>query len=250
MPSYYVVSAIGSFVFQAMTPSTDEIMSVMNQAFPPGQNTFVGPLPRITRTGSDASALGTVFGAVGSLVTSAQSPQVHIAWVFSLPQDDPGTAQTVAAAMRSALNSNLHGSWSASVVPYNASLNGSIDWWQSGQAAQSPTRDQFSATASNENPVGPTTAQNTAQSLLDSLQNLNPFRPPPGGTNSPVDAITRLLTTAGIVIAGGTLLYLAWPLLSGLRTTASARQSARARYARARANPSRRRARRRIRSRS
>ncbi len=221
--SYYVVSATGGYVLAAQEPSSDSIISVLNQTFPPGQATWVGPSPRITRAGTDLTGLATAF--------MSSSPTVRVAWVFSA--DNDAQAASVATALQNAFNawgSGLLGRWTAQVLPYDPAINGDISWWQSGQAAASPSRESASTGQPDENPVGPTTPETAGGGYL------NPFAPSPGGTTSPVDSLTRLLTVGGVVIGGATLLYLAWPMLSGARR-ASARRVART-------NPSRRRYRR------
>jgi len=224
----YVVHATGTFVLASQEPSSADIIDVLNRTFPAGVSTWVGPSPRITRTGTDASIPLTIFGA--------GNPRVDVAWVFSLPEGEPGVAATVATAMQQAFNDNLNGRWTAQVSPFDPSVNGSIDWWTSGQNAASPTREQPAVGSSEENPVGPTSDSTTTQNLLDRI---NPFASRGPGQTSVVDALTKLLTVVGVVAAGGTLLYLTWPMLSGARAVASSRSKARARFARA--NPSRRR---------
>lgn len=222
MPTY-MASATGAYTYSGLEPSTDEILAALNRTFPPAQSTFIGPSPRITRTGTD---LGLLLGPFGALDTI---PTIHIAWPFTLPDDstDPATvAQTVVPAMSNALNglSSLNGHWTATVVPYDPSLNGDLSWWQSGQAALTTSRDEAPTAGgpntASESPVGPTSTPSL-------LQSLNPFAPTTPGGPSPVSALTNLLLVGGVVGGTGLAIYYAWPWIAGSRRTAARRSVAR-----------------------
>lgn len=204
MPNY-VVSATGRYVLTGQSPSSDAIIRAINTTFPPGSATWVGPSPRITRTGTDSSIVLGPFG-------SGDVPTVHVVWVFSLQNDDPATAATVANAMQGALGT-LGGTWNAAVSPFDTALNGDLSWWQSGQDANSPTRDQFltfgGPNIASESPVGPSTTPSVGQQL-------NPFSGGPGGAASPISQITTLLEVVAVVVGIGVVSYAAWPLISGV----------------------------------
>lgn len=236
---YYMASATGTYALTGLEPSADRILEAINAVFPPSSATWVGPLPRITRTGTDTGLLLNPIAAADTM------PTVHVAWAFYLPDETvnpDAVAQTVVTPLASTLNgiSAISGHWTASVAPYDTALNGDISFWQSGQAANTVSRDETPTAGgpnvANENPVGPVGSPSLFQSL-------NPFAPPSPGGTSAVDALKNLLIVVGVVGGGGLLVYELWPWLSGARRMQSRRS-------RARANPTRRRRRSRMRRRA
>lgn len=97
-----------------------------------------------------------------------------IAWLYSWPDSSSVTAQTVADYIRStaggtgadvgsvAIALPASDGWrDVRIIPYNPAVNGSVEWWSSGAASQTITKDAFDLnqqTGSNrsvENVLGP-----------------------------------------------------------------------------------------------
>lgn len=156
---------------------------------------WVGPQARITRNAQ-----------IGARDTTA-------AWLFEFPDipQGPGISDQDYASFQNGrfyllteqLWANLNrmdSGWSTPrLVPYDPSVNGSRQWWSSGQASNTATRDgydlnqQFGSTYA-ENPLGPT---------------VNAGPPSLGPTVSS----RELLYGLAFIVGAGGLLYLAGPLL-------------------------------------
>ncbi len=140
----------------------------------------------------------------------------RVAALFQYP-DSPVLDTTVRQCIQNLVNlqlSTLGQGWgTAQTLDYNPVTNGDVNWWASGQAASTHTQNAFDLnqqtgnTSSVENPTGPQLASNPGD--------LNPPSPLPS-LNS--------ITTVGIVIGGLAVLYLAWPVLSGISSGISRSQ--------------------------
>lgn len=152
---------------------------------------WVGPSPRVTRK--------PVLGGF----------ETDVAWLYAWPDTDY-SLQNLPVLKR-----NLHDqvkdgvkemgwTWSDPVlIPYSATVHGSANWWATGQASQTHTRDE-SATGiarldTPENPVGPTTDDTHPTTLVQGAQAVG--RGIGDLFNSPIVW----------VIAGGVLLFMAYP---------------------------------------
>lgn len=111
---------------------------------------WVGPAPRITRR----AVVGSAF-------------RTYAAWLYEVSDDTPPERWTVIQRL---LLDNLReelakqsSDWSAQLRPYSATLNGSVRWWSTGQAARTATQNEFPTLTgrvdANENPTGPTTPE-------------------------------------------------------------------------------------------
>jgi hypothetical protein len=129
------------------------------QALPAIPTRWVGPVPRVIRRGSDASA----------------AQETEVAWPLLLEPASTTTDAQVGAAQQnrkalieralarlSGTADEPAGGWSgASLVTYGEALHGPLTWWQSGAAGRTRTFERFPAVTevdAQENPQGPTTA--------------------------------------------------------------------------------------------
>lgn len=148
--SYFESSAPGStairVAFTKYTPHTNRLLGA-----------WVGPAPRITRR-----------AILGQFETTAT-------WLYAW-DDTPYTTQNWQALqerVRSAVQdglAELSSDWGdVTVTPYDPRVNGSVQWWQSGSAAVTRTRDEFPTGAGRldapENPTGPTTERTHPSTL-------------------------------------------------------------------------------------
>lgn len=130
-------------------PSYNDIRRVLTGfSWQSGRSRWVGPGPRVTRTGQGVA--GRIFNATASF-----------AWLLEVP-DDIVSAQTVPSIVdivRRAVGDIPDTSWTGVAAdPWNAALHGAVAWWQGGQAAQTRTRDDAPSVVgltSAENPLGP-----------------------------------------------------------------------------------------------
>lgn len=125
------------------------------------------------------------------------------AWLWKV-SDDPTKPQTEAqnaaratnlaanlqAQISNVLNSQLnHAAWgtdwsNVTVTPYDATSNGTIQWWTNGDASHTPTRDEFplaqqlGQTSQVDAPAGPTGAR--PNSIASALPNPIPLLPSTG----------------------------------------------------------------------
>lgn len=143
-----------------------------------------------------------------------------VAWLYSWPDRTPASAEaTTAALITDYIRANAavvlpeaSGWRGVTVIPYDPAVNGSLEWWRSGEASRTVTRDAFDLnqqTGSNQtrdNPTGPTTVH---------APDFNP-----AGTNDPNSAFNKLLGLATTVawVAGGiaVLVYVVGPLVGAV----------------------------------
>ncbi len=206
----------------------------------------MGPGPRVVRI----------------LSFSGLSNLTNVTWAFSLdaPYDQAGAdaaAQSVGLQAWNALLGVSSDFAQPAITQFNPSVNGTIDWWIHGDAAATQTRDEFpgigAMLTASQNPTGPDTLQTTVPTLGRAIgQQVGQAAAGVGeGAGQPASAVASFLTTAAYFAIGGVALYLAWPLLMGVRGATSAatnraasRRSRRASqqgYGYAYANPTRRR---------
>lgn len=192
MPGVIVTSSEFS-MFEANTPNAAAIATAFRQYTPrrnPVLGQWVGPAPRVTRK-----------SVLGGFETDAS-------WLYAWPDTDYTTQnfEQLKRDLHDRVNDGLQelsSSWSdPALIPYNAQLHGSSQWWQSGLAAQTRTREVPATgiariTDAQENPVGPTT---------------NATHP----TTLP-EAANQLLRNPILWIVGGTVvLFVAWPYVKPL----------------------------------
>lgn len=181
-----VAEESSAFIYNA--PTYEQIRGAMLAARL-GDNTrtdgaWVGPGPRVTRVAQ--------VGALRGFVT-------RVAWLYGV--GDGVVVPRARLRERVAAELDRVGSWSdVSIVDYAPEVNGSLEWWLTGRASQTQTRDEF-ATGSgrvdaDENPIGPTTLETHPTS--------------PGELGRQVSAGLGEVGT-GLAVAGvvGVVLYLA-----------------------------------------
>jgi hypothetical protein len=146
MSTYAVLYFTERSTFAANMPTSAEIQSALMRAatltLPPGSVRFVGPAPRIVR-----------IAVLGAIVT-------HIAWLVE-GTDSP--ALQLLATNVDTMSQAFSGDFTpATMQAYTPSYHGDLQWWQSGDAAKTVTRDIPRADllalgrTYTENPVGPT----------------------------------------------------------------------------------------------
>lgn len=239
MSFYYVMTTTETSVLQGNAPTYNAIVNAL-QALQINGGEWLGPGPRVVRSFS--------VGLSGNIT--------NVTWAFALdaPYDQAGAdsaAQVVGAQAQIALLAVSSDFSTVAVTPLDPTLNGTADWWSSGQAAATQTRDNFpelgARLSAGENPVGPDTSATTLPTLGGGIGDLLNKAAPPGSAGAQV---LSFLTTAMYFAAGGVALYFLWPVLTGARNVASSVVDANApterrrRSQRARNNPRRRRAKR------
>lgn len=144
----YAVSMREDSALEGNGPSADAIRDALGRnRFP--RSHWVGPAPRITRR-------VTTFSPTAGFNT-------YVTWLLDVdqvtyvPNIEQGIAEHVAGLLDSISTINR---WTDPVVtPYNATTNGPLAWWQSGDAARTRTALEFPTGGgrfdANENPVGP-----------------------------------------------------------------------------------------------
>lgn len=133
----FVVSHLGGVA----PPTYDQITSAFREVRPEGNESargnWIGPGPRVTRTGIDAS------------LVSEQT--VNVAWTYGWPTGGPWSTTAphhdLVAALVSAVSERLNGTipfvrltWSVTSSVYNPVVNGPTTWWVSGDATRTQTR--------------------------------------------------------------------------------------------------------------
>jgi len=187
VPGVIVTSSEFS-VFEANVPTAASIATAYRQ-YTPRRNRilgqWIGPAPRVTRK-----------SVIGGFETDAS-------WLYAWPDTDYTTQNLVT------LKQNLHdqvrdglqelsSAWSdPAIIPFSEALHGSVNWWASGQAAQTQTREVPATgiariTDAVENPVGPTTNDTHPTTLPQAVGDI--FKSP----------VTW-------VVIGGVALLVAWP---------------------------------------
>lgn len=146
MHQLFAVSAKESSALQPNAPSASDIRNALNSnRFP--RSIWVGPAPRITRR------INTFSPTSGF--------ETYVTWILDV--DQVTFVPDLAGGIRdhvAGLLDNISSRWSTpEVVPYSQSTNGSLSWWQSGDAARTRTALEFPQAGgrfdANENPVGP-----------------------------------------------------------------------------------------------
>lgn len=146
--------------WSAVAPSSHTIETAFAKSTVPGGR-WAGP-PRITRT---------------SHLTEAARVRVAAVYVWGSPPYDLREplhgVDTPADVLRQKVQENLPiiplGVWGpVTIAAYHPEVNGSLAWWQSGEAANTRTRDILGTLAGvalpDETPNGPTTPQNAPPS--------------------------------------------------------------------------------------
>lgn len=190
----------------------DSALSIeLNSMDPSKRNgtAWASPGPRVTRRVYEGLRPGGTIRVVD--VLAADGP-------LSLSPDQMQQFLSLLAAgidgqFRSGLASGA--TVQTSVSSFNPAVNGPLEFWTGGQATVTHTRERFPSTNlegtpsadQNENPIGPSDAS------------LAPTPAPPIVPGAPqLPDITGFLKVAGIVAAGGVVLWLVWPLLSTARS--------------------------------
>lgn len=188
-----IVHAIESSILQANTPSAQQIDAALNAVNFGGGNWggWVGPRARITRQ--------AIIG---------QSFQTHAAYLYQWP-DNAFTAAHI-DYMRAQLLAQVQqmlqptGDWTVTLEGYAPATNGSIDWWSSGNASITTTRDDFPTTTgrvdATENPTGPTTAATHPSTPGQVAAGIG------SGLSSILSPVTLLVVAVAAVILGPDLL--------------------------------------------
>jgi hypothetical protein len=164
-----IQGALNAITGEAMVRYADQVMQLTRPADPAHDlsgitaaqwGAWVGP-PRVVRANSQ----------IGPTV-------LHLAGLWGFPDDAVILAHSEAMTglLATYFSNYLHNEVSdqftgGQVVLYNAAVNGPVDWWQSGQAAASRTRnapDSTIATVAEENPWGPN-AGATPQTATNAL---------------------------------------------------------------------------------
>lgn len=138
--------------------------------------------------------------------------------LLSWPSNDPAQRSPVVSAAMAALYDKMEHrrrddtsfawggySFTMSNGPWQANINGPLDWWTSGQAANSRTRsnwDSLASTDDNENPVGPNDLAPQQRSGLGSVADLFDR-----AANSIKANFTPIIIGAAVVGVAGTALY-------------------------------------------
>lgn len=122
---------------------------------------WIGPAPRVTRT----AVLGERFATRAAWLYGWPS---RGPWQITAPQ--PELARALTARVDAELRAVSSG-WAPTVaLEYSEQINGPLTWWQSGDAAQTRTRDAFPLGASrllpDQNPLGPDTADTSGAQAL------------------------------------------------------------------------------------
>lgn len=174
-------------------------------ALPPAERNvggWVGPRPRVTRTGGVSSVFHT-----DSFTTT-------VAWLYEVPETN-SAARTVAIlqAVKDRITLNLTrmdpavGHWSdVTVSPWAEGYNGAVTWWRGGFAARTTTEEEppTLSTDANENPRGPTGADTHPTTPAETLEHMV------AALGAGAQATTSLLwsfAAAGAVVLTGYGLY-------------------------------------------
>lgn len=160
---------------------------------------FLGALPRITR--STESTTDTVWVAWPFAAANASANMDAIGRVLV---DQVRTALEHEEGLQDRAWAEAGGGWVVNVAPFVPAVNGAVQWWESGEASVTRTRDEWPTfdqrLQPRENPTGPT---------VDNTTN-------PGGvgdtgidlTNRAGSALSPFLWLGGAALAA----YLFWKL--------------------------------------
>lgn len=146
---------VGTDLGSPDAPTYDQITTAFRSARLAGnerdRGNWIGPGPRVTRTGADAII--------------ARGQDITVAWIYGWPTAGPWNPVAPLSALRDALsqgvNAALNGSipflrlaWTIAAPAYDPATNGPLDWWQSGAASLTNTR-QEPREGVTESPWGP-----------------------------------------------------------------------------------------------
>lgn len=125
----------------------DALDSVPDSNAADGRGTWVGP-PRVVR--------------------HANSCAFHVARLFRFREDIPFILPTHTDALREQIRNRLEPltqvrSWTVTASEFSPTVNGTLAWWESGDASITRTRDSYPEGAARftdpeENPIGPTSS--------------------------------------------------------------------------------------------
>lgn len=228
----FILSLHQSVVFSSASPTATQIEAALQS------------IPLVAaRASRQAMGLLDDGGFVGSARVTRRTGTFQritdVSWLYSwtpraTPADEATAARNIADYIRTQADlviqaqfgltqvpgapvdlspEELRGGWSlAQILPYDPAVNGTVDWWQSGAASRTNTRDAFDlneqtgSNASVDNPVGPTT---------NHAPDMNPL-----GTNDPNSAFNKLFGLATTVawVAGGiaVMVYVVGPLVGAV----------------------------------
>ncbi|MEO8071312.1 MAG: hypothetical protein ABI652_07905 [Acidobacteriota bacterium] len=212
----FLVTATNEVTFSTNSPTAAQIEGAL-QAIP------------VVATRADRAARGLPDdgGWVGSARITRRANALppggrltDVAWLYSWPDRIPASAEaTTAGLIQEYIRANavvalpVSAGWKdISIVPYNPTTNGTVAWWESGDAGRTVTRDAFDLnqqTGSNQtrdNPTGPTTTH---------APDFDPL-----GTHDPNSAMNKLLGLATTLawVAGGiaAMVYVVGPIVGAV----------------------------------
>lgn len=175
MPLAYILTAVESSVAQWNAPSYNDIATALLGTTLPGGVRWVGPGPRVTRKTDPLTLHANITQFSWPITVDAPT----LATADSIAHQ---TASVVQAALRGSLfsrvvDSTISSGWSTvTVAPFSLDVNGTLEWWQSGQAVQTQTRDAFfqglARLQPDENPLGPDTPLVRPPTQGEALQNV------------------------------------------------------------------------------
>jgi hypothetical protein len=152
---YVMLEAEERSILQPGAPSTAQIVAALQSVDLQG-GVWVAPTPRITRR-MESLALGANVTTVAALA--------------SIPDSLSDTA--LYTQVMGAFEALAPGNWITIVAAYAPAVNGTLEWWQSGQASISRTQTDWPEFAgrldANENPVGPTTDATHPRTVADAV---------------------------------------------------------------------------------
>ena len=191
-----IVAAEERSVFSPNAPTALEIERALAPLATDG-GSWLGPHARITR----GAPMGERF-------------PTRVAWVYAWPVSvaadlERAPVAALQARVVAALDNIARGWQGVRVTPYAPAVNGSLEWWSSGTAANTQTRHTFPTGAGrlapDENPIGPTTPETHVPTPGEILS---------GAGAGASDVFTPLAWCIGL----GSLVYFGAPLLSMFRT--------------------------------
>ncbi len=240
MPVYVMFQATHDVFTRGSAPTAAAIQGALERV-----QTTVNTAPAAARPLQLGNWVGAPRVTRVALLVSTGGRKTRAAWLYEFPDlsDDPALQSEVRRyesirreRLRTQALENLRryaggAAWqNAILTDYNAGINGTVDWWRSGQAADTVTRDAFDlnqqlGSSTEENPVGPDTTHRPP--ALDPLS-------PLGGSPLVANALGALKW----IVIGGVVLYVAGPALRDVLSASGRRYASRSA---ARANPKRRR---------
>lgn len=164
--SVIVISAELATILEASAPSAADVAQAFQGGRPGAASSFgwVGPRPRVTREARAGDRFYTRVAWLGAWPAEGYDADAPLS----------SSAEAVRASVESKLNASLGNGWTVRALPYAPAVNGSLAWWQSGEASNTATRDQFPELAGRldavENATGPTgdgTHPSTAREIAE-----------------------------------------------------------------------------------